>query len=337
MAKRGLQECKKLPRLARELKVPLWAAAGLLEMFWHWSAKNALTGFMSLEDLESAAFTIRFEEGEMELGRILCATGWLDEVEGGFWIHDWDEHADESVRKTLRNRGLSFWNGSPAFGKPKADGANPSPPVPEEEPKEPRKVIESIATVSRNGSEGFAHLSEPKPEPVPEPNSAPDGAGGKPADPPPSPNEARNLLADPLPDEPPGEAGTPFERAAWVLRTMKERLRKIDPVKFPLSPVVAADVRAHLKPESNLQTLIGFYGEAETVAMFVWAYVNWPSGQKPTWKSVCVQRDQIREAMKGDGEGGPPAAASSQRTPKPRPPGLTETFDNNPFGGGANA
>jgi len=112
MAKRGTLEHPKTKRLARAMKAPAYSALGLLEAIWQWVGRYTPTGFLTAEELEDCADTIRFDEGGEILGSMLHACGLLDEMEGGWYIHDWHDHADDSVKKVLAKRGERFANGS---------------------------------------------------------------------------------------------------------------------------------------------------------------------------------------------------------------------------------
>lgn len=152
MAKRGTLEHPKTKRLARSLQLPAWAALGLLESFWHWVGRYTPSGLITPEELEDCADTIRFDEGGESLARVLHACGWLDEVDGGWYVHDWHDHADDSTKKVLEKRGETFANGSEVRKQvQKPMGGNDS-----------RTVSEQDASDSR----------QPKPKPKPELDSS---------------------------------------------------------------------------------------------------------------------------------------------------------------------
>lgn len=106
MAKRGTHEHPKTRRLARLLKQPPYAALGLLEAIWHWVGRYAPTGFLTPENVEDLQEYTRFK-GNLE--KVLVETGWLDVVQNGFFIHDWHDHADDNVKKNLKNQGKQFY------------------------------------------------------------------------------------------------------------------------------------------------------------------------------------------------------------------------------------
>lgn len=112
--------------LALRLKIPakygIATANGIMERLWHYAAKYAPQG-----DIGKAPDAFIAEacgwpaKDAAALIRALCESKWLDVCEKRrLIVHDWAEHADESVKKTLKNRGLPFFfpeNSSPAVGK----------------------------------------------------------------------------------------------------------------------------------------------------------------------------------------------------------------------------
>ncbi|MGV3724815.1 MAG: hypothetical protein ACO1SX_28280 [Actinomycetota bacterium] len=119
MAKRGAAEHPKTRRLARALNCPNWAALGLLENVWHWLYRYAPDGAISDTGLEDCAFHIRFDEGGEPLRDALRASGWLDQLPDGRWMmHDWAEHADDSVHMALARKKARFADGAaPRLGR----------------------------------------------------------------------------------------------------------------------------------------------------------------------------------------------------------------------------
>lgn len=138
MLKRGTPDHPKTHKLARLLNIPRCQAVGLLEMLWHWTARFAIQGDIgrwSDDEIAAGAGWEDFEKSR-EFVTALVEAEWLDvDPIHRLLIHDWSDHADESVRKTLKNRGLQFL------------------------PENSRKIPEQ----SRKGR------PKPEPEPVPEP------------------------------------------------------------------------------------------------------------------------------------------------------------------------
>jgi len=104
MAKRGTPDHPKTIALGQCLKIQPWAALGLLEALWHWTAKYAPTGDIT-DHLKGLAGGIRYKGDNIALIAALTGGRLIDQVDGRVYIHDWDEHAENSVRKFLaRNR-----------------------------------------------------------------------------------------------------------------------------------------------------------------------------------------------------------------------------------------
>ena len=149
MAKRGTPAHPKTLRLARSLKMPRWAALGLLESTWHWVGRYRPTGVLSPEDLDDCREEVHFDG---DLAAVLHSCGWLDELEDGNWyVHDWHMHADDATKQALTKAGLEFGNGSPVR-KPK----QPEPVV-----NDSRSARESLANESLQPSLAKPSLAKP--------------------------------------------------------------------------------------------------------------------------------------------------------------------------------
>lgn len=165
--KRGTIEHPKTEELATELGIPLLHAVGILESLWHWAAKYARDGALRAFQPRTIAKGIHWDGDADALLAALVSCRWLDETEAhGLVIHDWHEHAEESVKKTLANNGQRFWNGRKPFAKRSRNG---------------RETVAIIST-----------LPKPKPKPKPKPSSKSIAAG----EPPPAPAEAGQRTAE---------------------------------------------------------------------------------------------------------------------------------------------
>jgi hypothetical protein len=110
--KRGCLEHFKTARLARALSTPerpcdVAEALGILEALCnHFAPRSCPQGNVGRCEPWEIALGVRSTRDPENLVRALVASGWLDEhPEYGLLIHDWPEHADESVRKwLLRNK-----------------------------------------------------------------------------------------------------------------------------------------------------------------------------------------------------------------------------------------
>lgn len=102
---------KRLAHLSGVPKVYALAwANGALERLWHYTAKYAIRGdigrITNREIAEVCCYPIKRADSLIE---ILIESGWLDRHPNyRLVVHDWADHADESTRKTVRNRGLNF-------------------------------------------------------------------------------------------------------------------------------------------------------------------------------------------------------------------------------------
>jgi hypothetical protein len=97
----------KLRRLVRVLKVPQYAAVGILESLWHLTAREAELGDIGKLSDEDIADVIGWEGAPAELIAALVDSGWLDRSEEfRLSVHDWEEHADDATKlKIKRARG----------------------------------------------------------------------------------------------------------------------------------------------------------------------------------------------------------------------------------------
>lgn len=157
MAKRGTLEHPKTLKLARRLEIPPCFALGVLESLWHWAAKYARDGRIDAEPWQVAE-AIRYPWPEEKLFAALIECGWVDEVDGEMFIHDWADHADNAVKKTLANRGESFANGDKPFGKKTPESKNDL---------KVGKEVSGKSTPISGKQTSFSSLPEPEPEPEP--------------------------------------------------------------------------------------------------------------------------------------------------------------------------
>lgn len=132
--KRGAPDHWKMRELARIMKVPVkyslaWAN-GTMERLWHYTAKYHPQGDIGKAPNWAIAEACGWPvSSAKELVDGLTACGWLDlDPKHRLIVHDWPDHADNTVKKTLKNRGLEFFllekvstsagKISPAFPKP---------------------------------------------------------------------------------------------------------------------------------------------------------------------------------------------------------------------------
>jgi hypothetical protein len=100
--KRTAMQHTKLKRLVRALKVPQYAAVGILESLWHLTAREAPEGNIGKLSNEDIAAWMDWQGESDELISALVTAGWLDESEATrLEVHDWMEHADDTTKKAL--------------------------------------------------------------------------------------------------------------------------------------------------------------------------------------------------------------------------------------------
>lgn len=146
----------------RVLKVPSYAAVGLLEKLWHLTAREAPAGNVGRLSDDDIADWLGWEQSSALLIDGLVEAGWLDRYEDPgvrLYIHDWHEHSDDTVDNHLARAVARYANGAlPRMTRLTkqerenltAQFAHPSSPVRTEAHEKP--------------------LPEPEPEPVPEPD-----------------------------------------------------------------------------------------------------------------------------------------------------------------------
>lgn len=187
MAKHGALEHPKTKRLARALGTIPGVALGLLETIWHWVSDYRKDGALSAIDIEDAldsgGWLTMFKASDV----IAAMTDadreciWLDTIEGGrYFIHDWHEHADDAVNRSLARAISTFANGvRPNFSRLEQkererilslykaqENAHSAPNI---EPKEDDKSTPGARLAPKVRTLG----REPEPKPEPKPNNNP--------------------------------------------------------------------------------------------------------------------------------------------------------------------
>lgn len=165
--KRGTPEHPKTRDLANILGIPILHAVGILEAMFHFAAKYARNGAIGSGSNALFAKQIGWEgDPDALVDALLNAKGtkthgWLERHDTyRLVIHDWHEHADDSVRKTMHRNGELFWNGSePIPDKRKnKSGLNPDTNSPESgtgaKAKAEVLVLDSSSSVSLGDCQG---------------------------------------------------------------------------------------------------------------------------------------------------------------------------------------
>lgn len=111
--KRGTLEHPKTLKLAVELKLPLYAANGVMDAIVQWAGKYAPRGNVGKWPDDVIARGIGWDGDPAELARGLVVSGWIDrDTEHRLVIHDWSQHADDSVNRALARAGELFADGT---------------------------------------------------------------------------------------------------------------------------------------------------------------------------------------------------------------------------------
>ena len=109
-----------------ERRLGLEAVVCLLKL-WGWAAKNRPTGKLEGLDVEDVEFVARWKGSEGEFVATLLALRLLDEVDGCFAVHDWEEHqayASKSEERSSKARKAAEarWNKTTGDTGCEADG-----------------------------------------------------------------------------------------------------------------------------------------------------------------------------------------------------------------------
>lgn len=126
MAKDGILNHKKTLRLARHIGAEPGVVVGILETLWQWARAddNSCDGAISVLDFEDAMASggwqkiIHLVSKLASVGDLLEAMQhpdwqWLEKLpNGGFFIHDWHLHTQDSIHLKLARAGRLFANGA---------------------------------------------------------------------------------------------------------------------------------------------------------------------------------------------------------------------------------
>jgi hypothetical protein len=140
----------KFKRLARELGLPIYATAGILECLWHFTAQCAERGNIGKYTDDDIAEAVGWDRPPGDLVSALVKFGWLDKCRHHrLIVHDWHQHADDATKKRVERSGETW--ASVGQRRTTADNGGQNLPT------------------ADNGS-----LPEPEPEPEPEPVPEPE-------------------------------------------------------------------------------------------------------------------------------------------------------------------
>lgn len=167
----------KLKRLCRRLNLPLWQGIGLLEAIWHLTAREAERGNIGKLSNEEIAIGIDYRENEDVLIEALISCGWLDiHPIHRLLIHDWADHADDSVQMRLARKRQTFASGVPPktrrLGRAEREEADNFFDSVRTKDESVRTKDESVRTPSAQNDDLCAP-PKPKPQPQPQPEPLP--------------------------------------------------------------------------------------------------------------------------------------------------------------------
>lgn len=122
--KRGTPDHPKTEMLAELLGVCVAQAVGHMEMLWHFAAKHSPAGDIGRWPDSMIAKRAGWNGdpqqfvGALEAAKGAGRHGWIEKHRSHrLVLHDWHEHAEESVKKWLANHDEKFWNGIKPFAR----------------------------------------------------------------------------------------------------------------------------------------------------------------------------------------------------------------------------
>lgn len=107
----------KMDLLMSHLRIPRYAAVGILESLWHLTAREAPRGDIGKLSDERIAIGIDWrgaanrtrQQEATRLVHALTESGWLDSHDSyRLVVHDWHDHADEAVKKFIKRNNLTW-------------------------------------------------------------------------------------------------------------------------------------------------------------------------------------------------------------------------------------
>ena len=107
--KRGTPRHPKVLDLASRLKIPAYSAVGILEMLWHFTAEFCHAGDVGRFSDDAIEKALCWDGASSILVSCLVDAGWLERCEcHRLRVHDWPDHADQTVCRILAKRKCSF-------------------------------------------------------------------------------------------------------------------------------------------------------------------------------------------------------------------------------------
>lgn len=110
--KRGTPRHPKVAALADLLSIELYAAVGLLELLWHFTAEYAPAGDIGRHTQKAIARAVHWRKNASTLIDGLVESRWLDREGEELFVHDWSSHADDATNLKLARARMRFYDGS---------------------------------------------------------------------------------------------------------------------------------------------------------------------------------------------------------------------------------
>ncbi len=90
----------KVFRLSRSLQTNKFTALGVVTALWCWACRNAEDGDLSKYSAHEIARGISWHRKVDFLFKGLIEAGFVDDIEGRLFIHDWDKHGIRCLKKS---------------------------------------------------------------------------------------------------------------------------------------------------------------------------------------------------------------------------------------------
>lgn len=302
--KAGTPDHPKIIHLSNLLDIPRYAAVGILETLWHWTAKYAIAGNIGRYDDDMIAHAIGWQGDAAELVSALVESQWLDKNdEHRLIVHDWPDHCEDSVHMKLARRFELFADGTMPrlnrFNKSERtqietqySNAHGAHTARTQQAHETRTALAEANALAEAEAEAMPlpipkpkpkgareHMPQPEPDQAPDPDPRPDS---------PSVSEIKNLNpSDSGSTSTSGDLGGPGQSTGI---TPDARERPVAALRFhqAVEPLFGRNgVRQGRSPPGQPQ-----YQADETCARQWFDEWIWPQGDDPV---QC--RARVKEAM----------------------------------------
>lgn len=172
--KREAWDHPKFKLLARDLRLPMFAVRGLMESIWLVTGINFPQGGIRWS-AEELAIAIDYPDDAEAMLEALVKRKLLEPIDGGWFVHDWHEHADDAVHMKLARQGWRFDNGAmPELRRlskeqrERAMAKYQATETPEPAKEDVRTDPEPVRTTRKTVRTELHKSALPEPEPEPE-------------------------------------------------------------------------------------------------------------------------------------------------------------------------